>query len=152
MKESAYNLFLFWSLSKQILSLGTLSDFIVKIIKLLYVVPKANINCFNTFHLHYKDILVINSTRTFVCAVSCFYFGCWLSNLGNFLMVSFFAHYSRVYIVLPGLVTKKGEPPKTLLHISHLDQPLSLLLNSTFKNAPNNICMFGNLKYAIMCK
>ena len=53
----------------------------------------------------------------------------------------------------PGLVTKKGEPPRTSLHISHPDQPPSLLLGSTLsKNAPSDVCMLGKSKCATMCE
>ena len=40
---------------KQISLLGTSSNYIVKVIKLLHDVPKASINRFIVYHLHYKE-------------------------------------------------------------------------------------------------
>ena len=41
--------------SKQILQLGTLLDCIVKVIKPLYNMPEANINCTATYHPYNKE-------------------------------------------------------------------------------------------------
>ena len=90
MIESAHNPYLFWPLPKLLLLPNVLSDSIVK---------------FVTYHPHYKDILVSNPTRTFVCAANCLYFRYWLGSLGNLLTVSFFAHDGGVCTSKPGLVT-----------------------------------------------
>ena len=137
MTESAHDPFLLWPSPKLLLPPDALSDSIVK---------------FATYHPHYKDILVSNPTRTFVCAASCLYFGYWLGSLGNLLTASLFARDGGACTAEPGLVTKKGEPPRTSLDISHPDQPPSLLLGSTLKNAPSDVCMLGNSGYATMCK
>lgn len=61
-------------LCEQILLLGALSDFVVKVIKSLHDVPRASINYFAIYHSHYKDKLVCNPTQTFFCATNCLYF------------------------------------------------------------------------------
>ena len=122
-------LFFFRSPSKQILSSGALSNFIIKVIKPLYVVLKANTNCFITYYLHYKDILLINLTRTFVCTISCLYFRYWLGILGNFLIISLFVYDSEAYTIKLGLVTKKRKLPKISLYIFYPNQSPSLLLS-----------------------
>ena len=71
-------------------------------------------NCvvkFGTYHPHYKDKAVGDPTRTFVCAANCFYFLCYWSNLSA---AFFLTHDSGAYTAEPGLVTKKGEPPRIL--------------------------------------
>ena len=138
MTESAHDPFLHWP-SPKLLSLpDALSDSIVK---------------FATYHPHYKDILISNPTQTFVCAASCLYFGYWLGSLGNLSTASLFARDGGAGTAEPGLVTKKGELPRTSLHIFHPDQPPSLLLGSTFsKNAPSDVCMLGKSKCATMCE
>ena len=104
---------------------------------------------FTIYHSYYKDEQVSNPTRTSICVENCLYFG---YNLGNFSTAFLFACNGGACTIQSGLVTNKGEPPKTFLYISHPDQPLSLLLGSTLKNTSSNICMLGNLKYAIICK
>ncbi len=110
---------------KQILLLGTPSDGIVKVIKPLHDVPETSANCFAIYHLHYKDEQVSNPIRTSVCAANCLYFG---YNLDNLSMASPFTRDGRACTTEPGLVTKKGEPPRTALDLSNL-QSLSLLFS-----------------------
>ena len=67
-------------------------------------------------------------------------------------MAFLFACDDGACAIEPDLVTKKGELPRISLYISYSDQPPSLLLSSTLKNAPSDVCMLGNSKYAIICK
>lgn len=70
----------------------------------------------------------------------------------NLLVASPITCHSGIGITEPSLVTKKGEALKTSLYIFHLSQLPSYLLDSTLQNALSAICMFGNSKYAIICK
>ena len=62
----------------------------------------------------YKNKFVGNPTRAFVCAINYLYF---LRGWSNLLAAIFLAHNSGAYTAEPGLVTKKGEPPRTSLHL-----------------------------------
>lgn len=128
--------FYIWSLRKPISLLGGSSDSIVKVIKLLHNVPKANTNRFAIYHLHYKDKLS-NLTWSLVCTTNNFYF---LSNFNNLSVASpLFISNCKACATQLGLVIKKGE----LLEISSIYIPdtwiervrkaktLFLLLSST---------------------
>lgn len=53
----------------------------------------------------------------------------------------------------PGPITTKRKLLKTFLYISHTYQPFSLLFGSTLsKIMPNDVCILGKSKYAIICK
>lgn len=93
-------------LSKLILLLKNLCDFIIKIIKSLHNMSKANINHFLFYHLYYIKKIIINHTRTFLCTTNCLYL---FYNLCSFSIGSFFAYDSRIYIIEPNLVFKKKE-------------------------------------------
>ena len=120
MTESTYDPFFFWPLPK-LLSLPNISsDCVVK---------------FATYYLHYKKKIVSNPTWTFVCAANYLYFSYDWSNLflygwNNLSIAFFFAHNNNFCAAKPGLVTKKGKPPRTFLYFSNFLQPPSLLLNS----------------------
>ena len=161
---------------KQILLLGILLDYIVKVIKLLYDVPEVSVNCFAAYHLyykkniidsaydpflfrllpkllllpdvlsdyavkfatyhpHYKETIVSNSTWTFVCTTDCLYFSYDWSNFfsygwNNLSTAFYLAHIDGFCTAEPGLVTKKGELPRTFIYLSNPLQSLSLLLIS----------------------
>ncbi len=69
-----------------------------------------NVVKFGTHHLHYNDKVVANPTRTFGL-----YFLC---NFGNLSTTSpILAGDGRACDTEPGLVTKKGEPPRTFLYL-----------------------------------
>ncbi len=89
--------------------------------------PKTSANCFAFYYLHYKDEQVSNLIRTSVCAVNCLHFG---YNLGNLSTASPFTRDGRACTTKLGLVTRKGEPPRTALDLSNL-QSLSLLFSLT---------------------
>lgn len=109
--------------------LDNLCDSIVKVIKPLYDVSETSTNRFTIYHLYYKEKIVSNPTRTFVCVINYLYF---LSNLGSFSRASLFACDSRAYAIELGPVIKKGELPRTFLYpLSHLSQPLSLFFSLT---------------------
>lgn len=68
---------------------------------------------FFIYHSYYKEKLINNATRTFICAINYLYFSYSLSNL---LAASlFFAGNSRACDTKLDLVTKKEKPPKTSL-------------------------------------
>ena len=93
----------------------------------LHDVLDASKHWFAIYHPHYKDKFVGNPTRAFVCATNCLYFLCGWSNLSA---AFFLAHDSGAYTAEPGLVTKKGEPPRTSLHLlSRLPSLPSLLFS-----------------------
>lgn len=102
----------------------------------------------------YSDELVSNPTRTFACAASCLCFGYSLGRLGNLSTASLFARDGGACAAEPGLVTKKGEPPRTSLHlISHPLPPPSLLLGSTLsKMRPVMFVCSAMPKCATMCE
>lgn len=99
MTEFTYDLFLLWLLPKLLSLAGASFDYIVK---------------FAIYYLYYKNILVGNLTRTFVCIANYLYF---LYSWNNLSMAFFFAHNTGAYTVEPDLVTKKGESPKTRLYL-----------------------------------
>lgn len=117
--KSAYKPFLLQPFSQLLSPSVTLSNYIVQVIKLLYVVQGACITRLVIYHLHYKNKLS-NPTQTLVCTISSLYFGCSLGSLGNLSTVSLFGHDGRVCVTKLGLVSKKGELPKTALYFSHL--------------------------------
>ena len=122
MTESTYNSFLFQPLP----TLLSLSD------NSFYWIIR-----FATYHLHYKEKIVSNLTWTFICTTACLYFSYGWSNLflydwNNLSSVFFFAHNDNSYTSGPGLVTKKGELPKTFIYFSALLQCLSLKLSLIF--------------------
>lgn len=47
-----YRNFNIWPLYKLILLLSILYNFMIKVIKLLYDIPKANTNCLTFYHVH----------------------------------------------------------------------------------------------------
>lgn len=109
--------------------------------------PEVSINWFTTYHPHYKDKLVGNPMRTFICAVDNFYF---LSNFGNFSAVFLLARDGKA--AQSGLVAKKREPSRTTLHFFHPDQ-LSLLFNLTLSEMRLTIYKFLRMsKCAVMTK
>ena len=125
--------------SEPILLLGASSNCIVKVIKPLYSIPEAGKNKFTTYHPHYKEKLgITESTKELVTDSA----------------ASTFACDSGACATKPGLVTKKGEPPRISLHfISHPLQPPSLLLGSTLsKMRPVMFVCSAISKYATMCE
>ena len=85
------------------------SGCIVKVMKPLYGVAEVGNHCFATYHPHYKDKLVGNLSTAFL-----------------------FARDGEACDTKPGLVTKKGEPPRTSLHVpSDALQLLSFMLSLT---------------------
>lgn len=135
MIESINNHFLL-QLPPKLLLRSTSSDYVVKVI--------------TTHHPHYKDKLVGNLTWTFVCAANC---PCFLYSLNNLSATFFLAYNGDTFTVKPGSIIKKREPLRTSLYLLfHRDQPLSLLLGFTLKNASSDIYTFGNSKCATMYK
>ena len=74
--------------------------------------PKGSNLLFATYHPHYKEKIVSNPTRTFVCAANCLY----LYSLNNLLAAFFLTYDGGACTAELDLVTKKGESPKTSLH------------------------------------
>ncbi len=93
--KSAHNPLLVWPLPKLLSLPGDWSNNVVK---------------FGTHHLHYNDKIVANPTRTFGLYCLC--------NFGN-LSTTFpiLAGNNKACDTEPGLVTKKGKPPKTFLYL-----------------------------------
>ena len=86
---------------------------------------------FAAHHPYYKDKLVGNPTRSFVCAANSLYFLC---NLGNLSVAFLLTCNGGACVVEPGLVTKKGEPPRTSLYLIFCPfQPPSLLSSTLSK-------------------
>lgn len=151
MTKSIHDPFVLLPPPKLSLLLGTWSDYIVKITKLLYSI-KAGSHRVNIYHLYNKDKIVINPIWTFVCAADYLNFGCNLNSLGNLSTAFFFTHNSGTYAIEPDIVTEKGKPPKTLsiymtgtimpcsrllpLYFSHRFQPPALFFNLTFASFP----------------
>ena len=106
----------------------------------LLSLPNASSDCvvkFATYHLHFKEKIVSNPTQTFICAANCLYFSYGWSNLflcgwNNLSTAFFLAHNDGFCTAEPGLVTKKGEPPRIFIYLSNPFQSLSLLLSSMF--------------------
>lgn len=117
-------------------------------------VPEASTTRFATYHLHYKDKVVNNPTRTFICTAICLLFGYSLASLGNLSTASLFVCDGGACATEPGLITKKGEPPRTSLHLfSNVFQPPSLLLSSTLSEIRLAISGYLTMsKCAAMCK
>lgn len=95
----------------------------LRLLPKLLSLPGDPFNCivkFGIYHLHYKEKLLSIPTRTLVYAAGCLYIGYYLGSLGNLSIVSPFAHDGGISTTKPGLVTKKREPPKTTLDLSHL--------------------------------
>lgn len=79
---------------------------------------EVNNHLFTIYHLHYKEKLLSNPTKIYVCATNYLYFLCGLNNLS---ISFFFAQNSIVCITEPHLVTKKREPLRTSLYLfSHV--------------------------------
>ena len=130
MTKSAYNPSLLRPTRKQISLLSASSHCIVEVINPLHDVPEASTTRFAIYHSLYKDKLVGNPPRKIVSAANCLYFLCGWNNLPA---AFFFAHDSGTCGAEPGIVTKKGEPPRTSFHRSQLPSLSSLpLLSSTF--------------------
>ena len=134
MTESAYDLFFFRPLPKLLSLTNALFNCVVK---------------FATYHPHYKEKIVSNPTRTFVCAANCLYFLCSWSNLSA---AFFFAHDSGACTTELGLVIKKREPLRTFLHLLfRLPLLPSLFLSLTFFKIRPAISEFSAMsKYTIM--
>lgn len=81
--------------------------------KLLHDMLKESNLLFATYHLQYKEKIVSNPTRTFICTVNCFY----LYGLSNLSVAFFLAHNGGGYTTKPSLVTEKEEPPRTSLYL-----------------------------------
>ena len=119
MTESTYKTSVFRPLPQLISPPVTSSNYIVKIMKLLYNMPEISITRFVIYHPYYKDKLR-NPTRTLVCIANYLYFICSLDNILT----------PPACTTKPGLVIKKREPLRTSLYLlSH--QPPSLLLSLT---------------------
>ena len=95
--------------------------------KPLHDIPKGSNLSFATYHPHYKEKIVSNPTRTFICAADCLY----LYGLSNLSAASFLAHDGGACTAEPSLVTKKREPPRTLIYFSNPLKPPSLLFSLT---------------------
>ena len=172
MIEFAHNSSLLSPPPKLISLLCILSDYIFKIIKPPYSLPKVGIkHLFAIYHQHYKkkfritksaynpymlysNKLISNPTRISVYTASCRCFGYNLSRLGYLSMVSLFAHDTKTCAIIPDLVTKKRKSLKISLHlIFHCLQPLFFLLSSTFFKMRLVIFEYmAMLKYTTMCK
>ena len=83
--DSAHDSSLLRSPQKLLSLPGVSSDCIVEVMKPLHDVPKASTNQFATYNPHYKDKLVSNPTRTFICAANSLRFLC---NWGNLSVAS----------------------------------------------------------------
>ena len=120
MTESVYKIFFLWLPPKPSLLASALFDCIVE---------------FGTYHPHYKDKFVSNSTQTFVYAAN---YLCFLNGWNNLSTTSLFACDSGACTTELGLVTKKRKPPKNFLYpLLDTFQPLSLIFSSTF----SEICL-----------
>ena len=98
-----------WKLGSTLASFLLLADYILKIMKLLYYIPEAGKHWFAVYHPHYKDKLV-----------------------GTLSTLFFFAYDGGACDTKPGLVIKKGEPPRISLHLfSDAHQLLSFMLSLT---------------------
>ena len=91
-----------WKLGSILASFPLLADYILKIMKLPYCIPKAGKHWFVVYHPHYKDKFV-----------------------GNLLTLFLFTCHGGACNTKPGLVTKRGKPPKTSLYL--LSDALQLL-------------------------
>ena len=137
-----------------ITSTESAKPFLVRPPPKLLSLPGASSDCivkFATYHPHYKDKLVGNPSRIFVCAANCLYF---LYGWRNLSAAFFLGHDGGAWIAEPGMVTKKGELPRTFLHlISHSLQPPSLLLGSTLsKIRPVMFICSAMSKCATICE
>lgn len=66
----------------------------------------------------YSNSLVSHPTQSSICTVSYLYFRYCLGNLGNLSTAFLFACNGGACVTESGLITKKGELPKTSLHLS----------------------------------
>lgn len=99
--------FYIWPLFKLIFKCG------VKVIKLVYGIPKVGNPSFVIYHLYYKEKLVNYVTRTFICIANYFYF---LYSFGNLSVAFFFfARDGGACAAWLSLVAKTEKPPKTFL-------------------------------------
>ena len=97
--------------------------------KPLYNMPEDNNLLFTTYHPHYKEKIVSNPTRTFVCIANCLY----LYGLCNLSMASLFAQHGDACTAKPGLVNKKEKLHRTSLHLLfHAFQPSSFFFSLMF--------------------
>ena len=118
--ESAHNHSLLRSSQKLLSLLGASSHCIIEVMNPLHDMPDTGKHWFAIYHLHYKDEQVNNPIRNSVCTANCLHFG---YNLGNLSTASPFARDGGAYATEPGLVTKKGEPPRITLDLSNLQSP-----------------------------
>lgn len=118
-----------WPLPKIILLLRAPFNYIFKIKKLPYLVPETGKYWFIIYYLYYKDKLVSNLTRNFVCTTNYLYYLC---NFNNFLATPpFLAGNYGACTVWLNLVIQKKELLKTYLYFLFCFlQLLVLFLNS----------------------
>lgn len=115
---------------------------------------------FTIYHPHYKDKIVINPTRIFICTTSYLYFRYSLASLGNLLAAFFFTYNNNTYTTKLGRVTNKKESPRISLYLpSHLFQPLPLFFRFTISDIHMAIFKYTLIsvylamsKYTIMTK
>ncbi len=109
---------------KQISLLVASSDPIVKVTKPLHDVPEASTTLFAIYHPYYKEKLGITESTIELVTNSA---------------ASLFAYNSGACTVQPGLVAKKGEPPKTFVYSSHPFQARSLYFSLTLSEICSTI-------------
>lgn len=86
-----------------------------------------------TYYLHYKEILIDNLSQTFVGYTNSLHF---LWNYENLSVASLLIYNYDACIPESGLVTKKVELPRVILHLfSNALQFSSLILNSTLSKS-----------------
>lgn len=120
MKKLVYKPSLFRPSPQLLSSRAASSNYIVKVMKLLYDVQEASITRFAIYYPHYKNKLS-NLTWSFIFATDNLHSLCNLSNLST----------AFIYATKLGLVIKKWEPPRTSLYLLSYS-PLSSFLSSTF--------------------
>ena len=118
-----------WKLGSTLASFLLLADYILNIMKLPYCISEAGKHWFAVYHPDYKNKLVGNLSTAFL-----------------------FACDGGACDTKPGLVTKKGEPPRTSLHLlSDALQLLSFMLSLTLsKMRPAMFEYLAMFKYAPM--
>lgn len=77
-------------------------------LKLVYSIKAGNYR-FTIYYPQYKDMIVINPTRAFVCTVGYLYFAYCLDSLGNLSAIFFFAHDNGTYATELDRITNKEE-------------------------------------------
>lgn len=142
MTKSIYKLSLLQPPFQLLLLLATLSNYIIKFMKLLYNMQNVSITWFAIYCLHYKDKLS-NITWSFVFVADNFYSLCTLSNL----------LIAPAYVIELGLVMKKGEQPKTFLYLLFyqlLFLFLSLILSKICSTIFEYMWQYSNSKVFVM--